>query len=95
MDVSFISITKVLPAIKNCVPKNSKYAVLLKPQFEALNHEIPKGGVIHDEAIIQIIVERCKTAVEALGFTIINTCESQVKGTKGNQEFLLYLMSNI
>ena len=91
MDVSFISITKVLPAIKASVPNACDYIVLLKPQFEASKNSIPEGGVIQDEQVIQDTFDRCIHSLKALGFTVKNSCKAQLKGSKGNQEFLLHL----
>ncbi len=90
MDVSFISVCAVLPAIQTLVPKNTRFVVLIKPQFESQKSEIPVGGVITDEAVLSRIKERTQTQLEGLGFTCLQDCLSPLKGAKGNQEFFFY-----
>ncbi|NBV41777.1 TlyA family RNA methyltransferase [bacterium] len=89
MDVSFISVLKVLPAVRNLVPAGD-YIILVKPQFEAERDEVGKGGIIKDEALIDAIVQRVIDGVADL-FSIQDRCLSPLKGTKGNQEVFLWL----
>ncbi|NBV83996.1 TlyA family RNA methyltransferase [bacterium] len=89
MDVSFISVTKVLPAVRTLVP-HGDYIILIKPQFEAERSEVGKGGIVRDPAIISTILERVKAAL-ADNFELIGECESPITGAKGNQEHFFWL----
>ena len=92
MDVSFISLTKVLPAIRSIVSGASDWIVLLKPQFEATRAEVSKGnGVIRDPVVHEAIVKRVCEQVPMLGFEVYRQCASSVLGPKGNQEIFLWL----
>jgi 23S rRNA (cytidine1920-2'-O)/16S rRNA (cytidine1409-2'-O)-methyltransferase len=89
MDVSFISVTKVLPAVKLLVPRGD-YFILIKPQFEAERSEVGKGGIIRDPELIATIVDRVKAALSDQ-FEIKGHCASPITGAKGNQEQFLWL----
>jgi 23S rRNA (cytidine1920-2'-O)/16S rRNA (cytidine1409-2'-O)-methyltransferase len=91
MDVSFISILKILPAIKKLIKPEAEIVSLVKPQFEANKDEVPKGGIISDSKLHQKIVKKVIKESEELGFTLINKCDSPIKGTQGNKEFFIYL----
>lgn len=96
MDVSFISLTKVLPNIKkilqNQLPHAATVITLVKPQFEATKQEASKGkGVIKDPQIHERILESTKQFAHTLGFTVLNQTTSPIKGPAGNIEFLLSL----
>jgi 23S rRNA (cytidine1920-2'-O)/16S rRNA (cytidine1409-2'-O)-methyltransferase len=91
MDVSFISICKVLPAIQALVPAHTLFVILIKPQFESQKSEIPDGGVITDLEVLARIKQRTQDQIKDLGFTIIQDCLSPLKGAKGNQEFFFLL----
>lgn len=90
MDVSFISVTKVLPVMASFVSKEADYIVLIKPQFEAEKHQIGKGGIVKDPLIQQAILEKVEGALSGL-FTVVERCPSPIKGTKGNQEYFFWL----
>ncbi len=92
MDVSFISVTKILPIIPQLVDPNAVYVILIKPQFEAHKSEIGKGGIITDPAIHTHILDRVKATLTPQ-FTILGECDSPITGTKGNKEFFFYLQS--
>ena len=94
MDLSFISLTKVLPAVWQFLQVNGYLIALVKPQFEAKKHEVDAGrGVIRDEAIYDRILSKIKGfALEQLpGAELLGTMESPIKGKDGNREFLLGL----
>jgi len=93
MDVSFISVIKVLPAVRDIVPSGD-YIILVKPQFEAEKHEVGKGGIIRDPELNKAIVDRVKTSLSST-FDILEQCESGITGTKGNQEHFLWLRPTI
>lgn len=95
MDLSFISLTKVLPAVWQFLAPEGRLIALVKPQFEAEKHEVDAGrGIIRDEAIQERILASIQAyALEQLpGATLIGTMDSPIKGTDGNREFLLGLI---
>ncbi len=86
-DVSFISVTLILPAI---VPlARSEMVVLVKPQFEVGKGQVGRGGIVRDAALHRSACERVDQAVKEFGFTT-NMIESPILGAEGNKEFLLY-----
>jgi 23S rRNA (cytidine1920-2'-O)/16S rRNA (cytidine1409-2'-O)-methyltransferase len=94
MDLSFISLTKVLPAVWQFLAPEGRLIALVKPQFEAEKHEVDAGrGIIRDEVIQQRILASIQSfALEQLiGATLIGTMDSPIKGTDGNREFLIGL----
>ncbi len=88
-DVSFISITMILPAIASLVAGHAEMVILVKPQFELERHQVGKGGIIRDPALHQQACRRVEQAVQALGFQT-QIIPSPVLGAEGNQEFLLH-----
>lgn len=91
MDVSFISITKIIPTILDILHQPLEFICLLKPQFEADKSDIPAGGVVTDVAVIELTIQRVTTQLEHMGLMIKQQCPSAVRGQKGNQEWLLWL----
>ena len=94
MDLSFISLTKVLPSVWQFLETDGYLIALVKPQFEAEKHEVDAGrGVIRDEAIHNRVLAQIKGfALEQLPCAeLLGTMESSIKGTDGNREFLLGL----
>ncbi|HTC33479.1 MAG TPA: TlyA family RNA methyltransferase [Bryobacteraceae bacterium] len=88
-DVSFISITMILPAIASLLAGHAEMVILVKPQFELERHQVGKGGIIRDPALHQQACRRVEQAVQALGFQT-QIIPSPVLGAEGNQEFLLH-----
>ena len=92
IDVSFISLKLVLPAIKQLlVPEKGQVLCLIKPQFEAGKEKVGKKGVVRDPAVHQEVLEGFVFLAKSLGFTIKNLTFSPVKGPEGNIEFLGHL----
>lgn len=91
MDVSFISVTKILVAITPFVLQNCHFVVLIKPQFEAKREEVGKGGIIRDPALQLQIVDRVRAQLGG-AFRVLGQCASPIQGTKGNQEYFIYLV---
>ena len=94
MDLSFISLTKVLPAVWQFLAPEGRLIALIKPQFEAEKREVDAGrGIIRDQAIQQRILASIQSfALEQLaGAALIGTMDSPIKGTDGNREFLMGL----
>lgn len=92
MDLSFISLTKVLPAVWQFLEPGGCLIALVKPQFEAEKHEVDAGrGIIRDEAIHERVLAQIKDFAlkELFGSVLIGTMDSPIKGTDGNREFLL------
>ena len=88
-DVSFISITMILPVLPNLLATNAEMVILVKPQFELERHQVGKGGIIRDPALHEQACRRVEDAVKRLGFETA-IIPSPVLGAEGNQEFLLY-----
>lgn len=92
VDVSFISLKIVLPAIKNLLrPECGQVVCLIKPQFEAGKEKVGKKGVVRDPAVHQEVLEAFVELAKSLDFSIINLTFSPVKGPEGNIEFLGHL----
>ena len=88
MDVSFISVTKVLPAIVPLLVPNGWIITLIKPQFEVGRGEVGGGGIVRDEAKRLRVVEEVNDAARSLGLEVVNLIESPITGAEGNVEFL-------
>ena len=88
-DVSFTSVTTVLPAVLELLRPGGTFLTLVKPQFEAGRDEVGEGGVVRDERVRRVALERVRQAFEESGLIVRGTCESPITGHKGNVEFLL------
>jgi 23S rRNA (cytidine1920-2'-O)/16S rRNA (cytidine1409-2'-O)-methyltransferase len=89
MDVSFISVTKILPALSQF--KGSKILALVKPQFEAKRENVGKGGVVRDkEKRIEVLLS-LKQRIIGLNYSVLDFTPSGVKGKKGNKEYFFLL----
>ena len=91
MDLSFISVRQVLPALVPRLAPGADLVVLVKPQFEAGREEVGKGGLVRDAGVHARVVEDVTVAADALGLTRIAMTESPITGTEGNREFFLHL----
>jgi 23S rRNA (cytidine1920-2'-O)/16S rRNA (cytidine1409-2'-O)-methyltransferase len=90
LDLSFISVLKVMDAITNVMKDDGQLIVLIKPQFEAQKEDVGRGGIIRDPAIHQRVIEHVTKGVEAAGFSCVGVIESPIEGATGNKEFLAY-----
>jgi 23S rRNA (cytidine1920-2'-O)/16S rRNA (cytidine1409-2'-O)-methyltransferase len=88
-DVSFISVTLILPAIVPLLRADGRMVILVKPQFEAGKGQVGKGGIVRDPELHRATCQRVETAVREFGFTTA-IMESPIRGAEGNKEFLLY-----
>lgn len=88
MDVSFISVTKILPALKILLAENGKIIVLIKPQFEVGKGEVGKGGIVKDEAKHAEVIEKVNSFGESIGLKNLGLIDSPILGADGNKEFL-------
>lgn len=92
MDLSFISIKKVLENCKNLISNDAQCVLLIKPQFEAERKDINKGGVVKDENVKSEIVEDIKNFCISIGFNVLGITKSPIEGAKSkNTEYLIYL----
>lgn len=92
IDVSFIGLEIVLPAIKNLLkPDSGQVLCLIKPQFEAGKENVGKKGVVRDPKIHKLVLDNFVSLVHNLGFHILGLTFSPVKGPEGNIEFLGHL----
>lgn len=89
LDLSFISLLKVMPAVANLIKPGGSIVALIKPQFEADKKDIGKGGVVKSDAVHKQIIEKIKEGMKEFGFTMVDVIESPIRGAaKGNKEFL-------
>ncbi|MFU0663481.1 TlyA family RNA methyltransferase [Gardnerella vaginalis] len=89
-DVSFISLTLVIPTIARIAEQNADIVLLVKPQFEVGKGNLGKGGIVTDESLRIKALENVKNCAKANNLTIIATEKSPIEGTHGNIEYLLY-----
>ena len=92
MDVSFISLTKILPAVAAVLTETGRIIALIKPQFEVGKGEVGKGGIVKDPAQHQRVISEVNAAAKSIGLRVDGLIESPIRGAEGNLEFLaLYL----
>lgn len=91
IDVSFISLTKVLPVAFNLLKDDGEVVALIKPQFEAGREQVGKKGVVRDSNVHKEVIEKIIDFSKSIGFCVKNLSFSPIKGPEGNIEFLLYL----
>ena len=90
VDVSFISLEKVLPAIRRAAP-HAEVVALFKPQFEVGRAQVGKGGIVSDLAAVDAALARFREWCEANAYAVAGQAASEVKGTEGNQEHFFHL----
>jgi 23S rRNA (cytidine1920-2'-O)/16S rRNA (cytidine1409-2'-O)-methyltransferase len=90
MDVSFISQTKILPALAPVMRSGGHLVSLVKPQFEVGKGGIGKGGIVRDPALYKEVEASIRDCCKALGLQVQNYTESPIKGGDGNREFLVW-----
>jgi len=88
-DVSFISVTLILPAAAPLLQPSGRMVILIKPQFEVGKGQVGKGGIVRDPSLHQAACERVDNAARSLGF-VTSMMDSPILGAEGNKEFLLY-----
>lgn len=94
VDVSFISVTKVLPSIVAIAKPGADFLILIKPQFELEKREVGKGGIVRDPQLHQKAIDRVLAAAAQTGLQIDGVRPSCLLGTEGNQEFFLHARSH-
>ena len=90
-DVSFISLTKVLPVAMELLSAEGEMVCLIKPQFEAGRDKVGKKGVVRDPKVHQEVIARIISFAKETGFYVLGLDHSPIKGPEGNIEYLLYL----
>jgi 23S rRNA (cytidine1920-2'-O)/16S rRNA (cytidine1409-2'-O)-methyltransferase len=88
MDVSFISATKILPAIVPLLNKTGRIITLIKPQFEVGRSEVGKGGIVRETEKHERVIQEVNSFAEMLALKVCGVIESLIQGTDGNLEFL-------
>ena len=89
LDLSFISVTKVLPAVPPLLRPAGEMVILVKPQFEVGRQQVGKGGIVRDPALHEAACRKVAAAVAELGYRS-EIIESPIPGAEGNREFLLH-----
>ena len=93
-DVSFISLTFVIPVIARIAQNNANIVLLVKPQFEVGKGNLGKGGIVTDKDLRLKALENIKECAKNSGLKVVSTHESPIEGTHGNIEYLLYARFN-
>jgi 23S rRNA (cytidine1920-2'-O)/16S rRNA (cytidine1409-2'-O)-methyltransferase len=91
IDVSFISLGHILPALPPLLAAGADIVALVKPQFEAGREQVGKHGLVTDPAVHQQVIERVTEQAQAAGLARVAMTPSAIKGATGNQEFFLHL----
>ena len=94
VDVSFISLTKVLGPAKELLKDGGQMVCLIKPQFEAGKDKVGKKGVVRDPAVHKEVIERVILFAKSIGFGILHLDYSPIKGPEGNIEYLVHIVKD-
>ena len=94
VDVSFISLTKVLGPAKELLKDGGQMVCLIKPQFEAGKDKVGKKGVVRDPAVHKEVIERVILFAKSIGFGILHLDYSPIKGPEGNSEYLVQIVKD-
>ncbi len=90
-DLSFISLTVVLPAVVACVDEDADHLLMVKPQFEVGKDSVGKGGVVRDPVLWRNAIEKVVAAAAELGLGLLDATASDLPGPAGNREFFVHL----
>ncbi len=93
-DLSFISLTLVLPAVVRLLKPAGELLMLVKPQFELQPGQVGKGGIVRDEAMFAVVEKRLRESCAALGLDVIAWLDSPITGGDGNREFFIHARRN-
>jgi 23S rRNA (cytidine1920-2'-O)/16S rRNA (cytidine1409-2'-O)-methyltransferase len=93
MDVSFISVGKILPALPGILTPDADVVVLVKPQFEVGRREVGRGGLVKDPALHLRVLQETAALAQRLGYGVRGAAASPVTGAEGNREFFLHLVA--
>lgn len=89
-DVSFISLTLVLPALVPLLAADGEMLMLVKPQFELQPGQVGKGGLVRDPALYDFVEQRLRTSCQSLGLEVLAWFDSPIHGGDGNREFFIH-----
>ncbi len=95
MDLSFISVKLVLPAVCALLKDDAQLVCLIKPQFEAGREEVGKKGVVRDKAVHLSVIESVLSFAPTVGMTVMGLDFSPIKGPEGNREYLCYMIKGV
>ena len=95
IDVSFISLTKVLPPVYDMLRDGGEVVALIKPQFEAGREKVGKKGVVRDKSVHEEVIVKILDYAPTLGFQVLGLTYSPVKGPEGNIEYLVWLRKGV
>jgi 23S rRNA (cytidine1920-2'-O)/16S rRNA (cytidine1409-2'-O)-methyltransferase len=92
MDVSFISVLKILPALKSVLTAAADVVMLVKPQFEVGREKVGRGGIVREPSLHrEVLLEVARAAQAEHGYAVQAACASPIEGATGNREFFLHL----
>jgi len=94
IDVAFISVLKVLPALKTVLAADADVVVLVKPQFEVGRGQVGPGGVVTDPTLHEGSLKAVAHGAQPLGYAVRGACASPITGAEGNREFFLHLVGS-
>lgn len=94
VDVSFISLTKILIPARNLLKENGEMVCLIKPQFEAGRDKVGKKGVVRERAVHEEVVRKVLDYAYSIGFDVLALEYSPIKGPEGNIEYLMHIRKN-
>jgi 23S rRNA (cytidine1920-2'-O)/16S rRNA (cytidine1409-2'-O)-methyltransferase len=89
-DLSFISVTKILPAAVAAAREDAEFLILVKPQFELRREDVGPGGIVREKELHVRATESVRLAAEAAGLQVLGLQPSRITGAEGNQEFFLH-----
>ncbi len=95
IDVSFISLTKVLGPVKELMTEDGELVCLIKPQFEAGREKVGKKGVVRDKSVHLEVIEMVMNYAESIEFKLLHLDYSPIKGPEGNIEYLLHMTKSV
>ena len=94
VDVSFISLTKILIPARNLLKDNGEMVCLIKPQFEAGKDKVGKKGVVREASVHEEVVRKILDYADSIGFEVLHLEFSPIKGPEGNIEYLMHIRKN-
>ena len=90
LDLSFISILKVMDVVCSLLKKGGELIILIKPQFEAERKDVKRGGIVKDPEVHKFVIDNVTQKIKDAGFDLVGVAPSPITGSSGNQEFLAY-----
>ncbi len=95
VDVSFISLTLVLPVVKRLLSPRGQAVALIKPQFEAGREQVGKGGIVRDPAVRRSVIQQVAKHAMHNGWRVLGITQSPITGADGNIEYLMHLSADL